>query len=107
MAGRDEFVNSIVGEGSTFSGSVELKGILRVDGDFSGSIVCSEKVLVSKTGRVKSLIRARVVVIGGAVHGDIVAEERVTILSTALVIGSVKTPQILVEEGVFCTDFAM
>jgi cytoskeletal protein CcmA (bactofilin family) len=105
MSGKDEFVNSIIGEGSSFSGSIELKGLLRVDGDFSGVIKRADKVLVSKTGRVKSSIRSRVVVIGGAVHGDIIADERVTVLSTALVIGSIQTPVLTVEEGVLLHGF--
>lgn len=105
MTGKDEFVNSIIGEGSMFSGSIELQGLLRIDGDFSGNIKCTDKVLVSKTGRVKSSIRSRVVVIGGAVHGDIIAEERVIVLSTALVIGSIKSPLLAVEEGVLLHGF--
>lgn len=100
MAGKEGFVNSIIGEGSTFSGSIELSGILRVDGDFSGEIKRADKVLISKSGRVRSSISARVVVIGGAVQGNIIAEDRITVLSTAIVMGSIKTPVLVVEEGV-------
>ncbi|NIZ46847.1 polymer-forming cytoskeletal protein [Entomospira nematocerorum] len=99
MAARDDFVNSIIGEGSTFSGTIELTGLLRIDGDFSGSIRRADKVLISRTGRIKSSVRSRIVVVGGAVHGDIIADERVTVLSTAIVLGSIKAPVLFVEEG--------
>ncbi|NIZ40658.1 polymer-forming cytoskeletal protein [Entomospira entomophila] len=105
MAARDDFVNSIIGEGSTFSGTIELTGLLRVDGDFSGSIRRADKVLISRTGRLKSSIHSRVVVVGGAVHGDITADERVTVLSTAIVLGSIKAPILLVEEGALVHGF--
>ena len=45
------FINSIVGEGTRFEGMLELSGLLRIDGDFSGNIRTSGKVLVGKNGR--------------------------------------------------------
>jgi cytoskeletal protein CcmA (bactofilin family) len=100
MAGREDFVNSIIGEGARFSGEIELTGLLRIDGDFSGAVWNADRVLVGKTGRVKSSISSRVVVIGGAVMGDVVAKERITLLSTAIVIGTLKAPLLSIEEGV-------
>jgi cytoskeletal protein CcmA (bactofilin family) len=101
MAEReDAFVNSIIGEGAKFTGDIELSGLIRIDGDFSGLIKKADRVLIGKTGRVKSSIKARVVVVGGAVMGDIIAEERLTILSTAMVVGNVKAPNLAIEEGV-------
>lgn len=97
---EDVFVNSIIGEGARFFGDIELDGLVRIDGDFSGAIRKADRVLIGKTGRVKSSIRARVVVVGGAIAGDIFAEERVTVLSTAMVIGNIKTPALSIEEGV-------
>jgi cytoskeletal protein CcmA (bactofilin family) len=101
MAGKEDgFVNSIVGEGARFIGDIELDGLLRIDGDYAGAIKKADRVLISKTGRAKSAIKARVVVIGGALIGDVVAKERLTILSTAIVIGNIKAPLISMEKGV-------
>lgn len=97
---EDGFVNSIVGEGASFTGSIELDGLIRIDGDYLGAIKRADRVLISKTGRVKSSIKARVVVVGGALVGDVIAEERLTILSSAIVIGNIKSPKISIEEGV-------
>ncbi|MGL4524848.1 MAG: bactofilin family protein [Spirochaetia bacterium] len=93
-------VNSVIGEGARFSGDLELEGLVRIDGDFLGTIRHADRVLVGKTGRVKSSIKARVVVVAGAIVGDIYASESLEILSTALVIGNVRAPLILVENGV-------
>lgn len=100
MAGREDFVNSIIGEGARFNGEIELTGLLRIDGDFSGAVWNADRVLIGKTGRVKSSISSRVVVIGGAVMGDVVAKERITLLSTAIVIGTLTAPLLSIEEGV-------
>lgn len=93
-------VNSVIGEGAKFSGELELDGLVRIDGDFVGSIRRADKVLVGKSGRVKSSIKARVVIVAGSIVGDVCASEVLEILSTALVIGNVKAPLMLVESGV-------
>ncbi len=94
------FINSIVGEGTTFRGELVLAGLLRIDGDFSGTITTSGKVLVGKNGRAECTIKAGTVVVGGIVRGNIVSTEKVMVLSTGMVIGNISTPRLVVEEGV-------
>jgi cytoskeletal protein CcmA (bactofilin family) len=96
----DSFINSIVGEGTAFQGELRLNGLLRVDGDFSGTIRTSGKVLIGKSGRAECTIRANTVVIGGIVRGNIYAEEKVIVLSTGMMIGNIHSPRLIAEEGV-------
>ncbi len=97
---EDSFINSIVGEGTHFRGHLELAGLLRIDGDFSGSIKTKGKVLVGKDGRADCNIDAGTVVVGGIVRGTISSSEKVIILSSAMVIGDIYAPRLIVEEGV-------
>lgn len=94
------FVNSIVGEGTRFNGELDLNGLLRIDGDFTGSISTSGKVLVGKNGRAQCTIKASTVVIGGAVRGDIYSSEKVIVLSSGIILGNIFSPRLIVEEGV-------
>lgn len=94
------FINSIVGEGTEFRGDLKLNGLLRIDGDFSGSITTDGKILVGKNGRAECTIKAGTVVVGGVVRGNISSNEKVIILSTGMVIGNISTPRLIVEEGV-------
>ena len=94
------FINSIVGEGTSFSGELELNGLLRIDGDFTGTIRTDGKVLVGINGRAECTINAGTVVIGGVVKGNIYADEKVLILSTGMMIGNIHTPRLIAEEGV-------
>ncbi len=96
----DSFINSIVGEGTSFQGELRLNGLLRIDGDFSGTIRTSGKVLIGKSGRAECTIRANTVVIGGIVRGNIYAEEKVIVLSTGMMIGNIHSPRLIAEEGV-------
>ena len=97
---EDAFVNSIIGEGTTLRGDFELNGLLRIDGKFFGRVNTNGRVLVGKNGYAESIIIAGTVVIGGKVRGDIVAAEKVTLLSTGELIGNIKTPRLIIEEGV-------
>lgn len=94
------FVNSIVGEGTKFNGDLDLNGLLRIDGDFTGSIKTAGKVLVGKNGRAMCTINASTVVVGGAVIGNIYSTEKVVIFSSGIIVGNIYTPRLIVEEGV-------
>jgi cytoskeletal protein CcmA (bactofilin family) len=94
-------LNSFIGEGTKFKGEFELDGLLRIDGDFSGIIKTKGRVLIN--GRAECDIHAGTVVIGGIVKGNITATEHVEILATGMVIGDIKAPSLIIEEGVlFC-----
>jgi cytoskeletal protein CcmA (bactofilin family) len=98
---EEEFaVNSIIGEGADFKGEFKLAGLLRIDGTFRGLIETEGKVLVGKTGLVDTDIKAKVVVAGGEIRGNIYASERVTLLSTCKLHGDIVTPRLIIEEGV-------
>lgn len=98
---EDFVVNSIIGEGSEFIGEFRVDGLIRIDGKFKGLIDTKGKVLIGKTGVVDTDIRARIVVAGGTINGNIYASERVILLSTCKLYGDLVTPTLIVENGVF------
>ena len=97
---EDNIVNSIIGEGSEFKGEFTINGLLRIDGRFKGTIETEGKVLVGQSGEATTDIKARVVVIGGTVKGNIYATERVILLSTGHMHGTIITPSLVMEDGV-------
>lgn len=96
----DALVNSIVGQGTHFRGHLELSGLLRVDGDFSGSIKTAGKVIVGRGGRADCSIDAHTVVIGGVVRGNVYASDKVIALESAVIIGNVYAARLIAEDGV-------
>lgn len=96
----ESLVNSIIGEGTTLHGDFKLNGLLRIDGTFFGKVRTSGKVLIGKNGLADGEIVAGTVVIGGKVKGEIIATERITLLSTGVLIGNIVTPRLIIEEGV-------
>lgn len=95
----DSLVNSVVGAGTHFRGDLELSGLLRIDGDYTGTIRTSGKVIIGSTGRADCTIEASVVVIGGIFKGEVYCTGNVIILASAIVIGNLYTPRMVVEEG--------
>ena len=92
--------DTIIGRGTRLNGEFNLDGLLRIDGDFSGTIRSRGKVLVGSNGRAECTIYAGRVVIGGVVRGNIISKEKVRILSTGMVLGNITTPRLIMEEGV-------
>ena len=97
---KDGSMSGFVGGGTTLSGEVAFKGMLRVDGHLTGSII-SEKgtLIVSSGGRVDANIHVAVAKINGAVHGDIVASERLELGRTAQIHGDIRTSALIIEQG--------
>mgnify|MGYP001557285753 CR=1 FL=1 len=97
---EDNIVNSIIGEGSEFKGEFKINGLLRIDGDFQGTIETQGKVLIGQSGNANTDIKAKLVVVGGTIKGNIFATERVIVLPTAKIKGNIITPSLIIEEGV-------
>jgi len=92
-------ITSFVGEGSLLKGDISVDGYFRLNGDLIGSIQATGRVLIAETGRLKGTVQSSEVVIGGSFKGDILATSVVKILSSALVLGNIYSPRIILEEG--------
>lgn len=96
-----ERINSILGTGISWKGSLSGNGGLRIEGAFDGNIALRGTVVVGESGRVTcEQIRANTVIIAGMVKGNITAE-KVEIRSTGRVWGDVVTAAFATEEGAF------
>ncbi len=103
MAGRSDILNSTIGEGSVFEGKFYINGSLKIDGKFEGEIKTDEELVVGETGKVKTNIEAKSVVIAGIVIGNIKAFNEVRLMETAKVLGDIEAPNVSVQKGVVVT----
>lgn len=88
--------------------SVMIKGELTgsedlyVDGTVEGTIqLPGSNLMVGPNGRVRAGIHARGVIIEGKVDGDIEASERVELRKTAVLMGSIVTQRVVIEDGAY------
>lgn len=97
---KEGIMNGFVGGTTVLSGDAEFKGMLRIDGRFTGRI-SSEKgtLIVSAGGIVEANVAVATAKINGTVNGDIVATERIEFGRTAQVRGNIHTPSLVIEHG--------
>ncbi len=91
---------TVIGANSVFEGRFAVKGNLRIDGKFEGTVLRVDQLQVGPEGKVKADIKATNVVVEGIVIGNITASTRILLLSTARVLGDVRTPELIIQDGV-------
>ncbi len=92
--------NSTIGEESVFQGRFAIHGSLRIDGRFEGDALAVDQLQIGPKARVKTNIIATSVVVEGVIMGNISASRRILLLSTARVLGDIKTPELIIQDGV-------
>ena len=96
---EDLSINTIIGPGTSVSGNIESKGFTRVDGSILGDVKANGRVVIGEGARMKSNVSGTMVTVGGVVFGNVLASERLIILSTGLVVGDIITRRIQADEG--------
>jgi cytoskeletal protein CcmA (bactofilin family) len=96
-------MNSIIGKGCKVTGTIDVQdGTLRIDGEFDGNVNCPGGTLViGKGGMVKADIKVSSAVVGGTVHGNIDAREKIELQAGSRLEGDIKTRRLVIDEGVF------
>ena len=92
--------NSTIGEDSFLEGRFLVNGNMRIDGTFEGKALQVDQLQVGTKAKVKTNINATSVVVEGLVIGNISAARRILLLSTARVLGDLKTPELIIQDGV-------
>ncbi len=92
-------VNTVIGKDTKFKGSISAKGLIRIDGEMEGDINTLGDVVVGESGKVTLEMKARNVAIAGRFEGALETEGKLEIRSTGVVIGTVKTNGILIDDG--------
>jgi len=92
--------NNIIGEKSYFTGNFNINGSLRIDGRFEGKSLKADQLYIGHEGKVKTNIDAVSVIVEGLIMGNINATSRVLLMPTAKVYGDIKTPELIIQNGV-------
>lgn len=99
-AESDSSVIAFVGKGVEFKGVITYDGTVRIDGQLDGEIHTEGTLLVGEEAVITAKISAGTIVSKGKITGDIVAKEKIRLMSPAVLNGSATTPMLSMEEGV-------
>jgi cytoskeletal protein CcmA (bactofilin family) len=92
--------STTIGQNSVFEGRFMVRGNLRIDGIFEGKSLVVDQLQIGEKAKVKTNINATSVVVEGLVIGNVTANRRILLLSTARVLGDLKTPELIIQDGV-------
>ncbi len=91
-------LETILGSGSELKGELCAQGTVRIDGFMDGD-VRAESVIVGESGRILGNVKARSVVVGGRVDGNIDADEIAELKEKSHVSGEIRAARLSVSEG--------
>ena len=96
---RADRVDTIIGPGTEFEGTIKATGIVKVDGKFTGTITTTGDIEIGDKGLVKADVVGNNTVVAGKIIGNIKSKEKTTILHKGVVEGDILTKNIIIEQG--------
>lgn len=96
-------ISSIIAEHNLFVGELHFSGGLHLDGRVQGEVIGQEDMkstlVVGKSGSVEGNVRVANLILGGAIVGDVEAENKVRLMQGAKVTGTVRYRALEMAEG--------
>jgi cytoskeletal protein CcmA (bactofilin family) len=105
MFGKDvkegtQEVMGFIGKGMVIDGKMSFEGVVRVDGHFKGEVNTSGTLHVGGGALVEAKVNVDKAIVTGEVRGSINAASRVELQAPGKMFGDVRTPTLIVGEGV-------
>lgn len=96
-------MNTIIGKDTVITGTLDVKGSLRIDGTVKGKIISSDCVTIGATGVVEAEIEAETAIVAGRMDGNVHTSEKIELQTKCEMNGDLKTKSLVIEQGaVFC-----
>jgi cytoskeletal protein CcmA (bactofilin family) len=96
--GSGQTLNTIIGRGTLFEGTMKVENSVRIDGVFKGELTCSGALTISQSGEAYARLEGKDIYINGIVRGTVRAE-KVRLDSQARFIGDIYADALSVSEG--------
>ena len=94
----DISINTVIGKGSAITGNLHINGFVRLDGDIDGNLETDGNIIIGDSARIRGDVKAKAVIVGGIVVGNILAQESAKLLSNSAVLGDVISRKVQVED---------
>jgi len=94
-------VESLIGEHTSFEGTLKTEGSVRLLGSIQGEIESKSTIIVEEKARVTARLTAAQVMVAGQVDGQIYCDGRVEIRPTGRVTGEINAGALVVQEGAY------
>lgn len=92
-------VDTIIGAGCEFQGTLTAQGTIRVEGCVNGEIKAQGDLIIGEKGQVTANIKARDVTVAGIIRGDLDLEGTLEITPQGQVLGDIAVANLIIGEG--------
>ena len=93
---------AMIGKSVMIKGQIFSREDLTIDGEVEGSVELQEhRLTVGPNGKVQAGVKAREIVVLGAIHGNVEVTDRIDIRKDARLVGDIKTARIVIEDGAY------
>ncbi|HSX42342.1 MAG TPA: polymer-forming cytoskeletal protein [Candidatus Saccharimonadales bacterium] len=90
---------TIVGVNVALSGTLKDQNDIAVYGMVDGQVESERSVTVGQSAQVKGPVKGQLITVAGTVHGEITAHEKLEVLETGKIYGSIETKDLIVRSG--------
>ncbi len=94
-------MNTLLGKGSHFNGTLKVEGGIRIDGELEGQVEATGTLVVGKEGVMKAEIKAKDAIIGGKIIGNLNIANKIELQSGSSVSGDIKSRGLIIDNDVF------
>jgi cytoskeletal protein CcmA (bactofilin family) len=93
-------ITAFLGKGTEFKGVLSFEGTIRVDGKVEGEVVSKDTLIAGDGAFLQGEITVGTIISSGKIVGNVNAIQKVHIIAPGIVQGNIKTPKLIIEEGV-------
>jgi cytoskeletal protein CcmA (bactofilin family) len=93
-------ITAFLGKGTEFKGVLSFEGTIRVDGKVEGEVISKDTLIAGDGAFLQGEITVGMIICSGKIVGNVNASQKVHIIAPGIVQGNIKTPKLIIEEGV-------
>ncbi len=88
-----------IGVGTSVIGNINSNGDLRIDGEITGDLTSSSRIVIGSKANIKGNLKAANAIVEGKVTGNVEVKEVLSLKATALIEGDISMQKLVVENG--------
>jgi len=94
--------SAVIGKSVVVKGQILSREDLTIEGEVEGTVEAQEhRLTVGQNGKVNASVKARELVVLGAIQGNVDITDKIDIRKEAKLVGDIKTARIVIEDGAF------
>lgn len=92
-------VDTLIGVETSFQGTINATGTVRIDGKFVGEINCTGDLVIGESGSVKANVKVRNLLLSGDLEGNAAVQGKIEITQSGKLFGDIITGNLIIDEG--------